>query len=179
MLITLTAAIVNAGFMFFTFLLTLPIIILPANRKCLRVQGWAAVFCAIFTLVIGLVIWFSTLKTRANLSVIWGQQDLTRQSLLQERFNCCGYLDASTPPFVTDSTCPNQLAAIQMQGCAGPFSSFANGYLDVIFTAAFGVVGIDVLMLICVAMLIKRKQELERYRYIDEKVNMGDFRDSK
>lgn len=31
--------------------------------------------------------------------------------------------------------------AANLGGCIGPFSSFANQYLDVIFTAAFGVVG--------------------------------------
>jgi hypothetical protein len=56
-----------------------------------------------------------------------------------------------------------------MIGCVGPFSSFANTYLDLIFTAAFGIVGVDVLLLLCIVMVLKYRAELERYRHIDEK----------
>lgn len=76
---------------------------------------------------------------------------------------------------MTDSTCPNKLIAQQQLGCVGPFSNFANGFLDIIFTAAFGIVGLDVILLLCVAMLIKRREELERYRHIDEKIAFGGF----
>jgi hypothetical protein len=54
-------------------------------------------------------------------------------------------------------------------GCVGPLSSFANTYLDFIFTAAFGIVGVDVLLLLCIATVLKYRTELERYRHIDEK----------
>lgn len=37
------------------------------------------------TLVIGLDVWFSTLKTRANLAVMWSQESPQIQQLLQER----------------------------------------------------------------------------------------------
>lgn len=65
--------------------------------------------------------------------------------------------------------CPDAFSASQKMGCVGPFSNFANTYLDLVFTAAFGIVGIDVLMLLCIAMVLKHRSELERYRHIDEK----------
>jgi hypothetical protein len=74
-----------------------------------------------------------------------------------------------TPPFIINSVCPDSNTASQMIGCVGPFSSFANNYLDLIFTAAFGIVGIDVLLLLCIATVLKYRAELERYRHIDEK----------
>ena len=37
--------------------------------------------------------------------------------------------------------CPNAFIAAQTKGCVGPFSNFANGFLDLIFTAMFGIVG--------------------------------------
>lgn len=37
--------------------------------------------------------------------------------------------------------CTTPLVAAQKQGCVGPFSSFANVFLDFIFTADFGIVG--------------------------------------
>jgi hypothetical protein len=74
---------------------------------------------------------------------------------------------------VQDSTCQNVLVAAQKGGCIGKFSSFANKYLDQIFTAAFGIVGIDVVLVLCVAMVLKYRQEQERYRHIDEKNGLG------
>ena len=57
------------------------------------------------------------------------------------QFNCCGYFDINTPPFVKDNTCTGSLAATKLGPCIGPFSSFANNLLDVVFTAMFGLVG--------------------------------------
>jgi hypothetical protein len=74
-----------------------------------------------------------------------------------------------TPPFIIDSVCPDSFSASQKMGCVGPFSQFANTYLDLIFTAAFGIVGVDVLLLLCVVMVLKFRGELQRYRHIDEK----------
>jgi hypothetical protein len=168
----LAAGVVNAVFVFITFLVSLPALALPTNRGWLKLQGLLVVICSFFTLVLGLFIWFDTLQTRKNLGSLWGEESSEIQSLLQQRFNCCGYLDSSTPPFITDNTCPNSLSASQKMGCVGPFSSFANSWLDLIFTAAFGMVGLDVLLLLCIAMVIKHRGELERYRHIDEKLGM-------
>lgn len=169
----LTAAVVNAIFIFVTFLLSLPALFLPTNRGWLRAQGWLVVFCATFTLGLGLAIWVETLQTRAALSEMWARESPLKQSLLQQRFDCCGYFNSTAPPFIQDSTCINSLVAAQKGGCIGQFSSFANNYLDLIFTAAFGVVGIDAILVLCVAMVLNYRQEQERYRHIDEKNGLG------
>lgn len=170
----LTAGVVNAIFVFATFLLSLPALFLPTNRGWLRAQGWFVVVCATFTLGLGVAIWVETLQTRQNLSALWGRETPQIQSLLQQKFDCCGYVNATTPPFVQDSTCTNALVAAQKGGCIGPFSSFTNKYLDQIFTAAFGIVGVDFILVLCVAMVLKYRMEQERYRHIDEK-NGGGF----
>ncbi|OSS50531.1 hypothetical protein B5807_05145 [Epicoccum nigrum] len=170
----LTAGVVNAIFIFVTFLLSLPALFLPTNRGWLRAQGWLVVICATFTLGLGVAIWFETLQTRQNLSNLWGRESPQIQSLLQQKFDCCGYVNATTPPFVQDATCTNTLVAAQKGGCIAPFSSFTNKYLDQIFTAAFGIVGIDFILVLCVAMVLKYRMEQERYRHIDEK-NGGGF----
>ncbi|KAH8730641.1 tetraspanin [Phaeosphaeriaceae sp. PMI808] len=169
----LTAAVVNAVFVFVTFLLSLPALFLPTNRGWLRTQGWLVVVCATFTLGLGLAIWIETLETRKTLSVLWGREPALIQSLLQQKFDCCGYVNSTTPPFVQDATCLNTLVAAQKGGCIGKFSSFANKYLDRVFTAAFGIVGIDVVLVLCVAMVLKYRMEQERYRHIDEKNGLG------
>jgi hypothetical protein len=47
----------------------------------------------------------------------------------------------NTTDFVTDTTCTSAFVAAEKSSCEGPFSTFANNYLDVLFTAVFGIVG--------------------------------------
>ncbi|KAJ9635460.1 hypothetical protein H2201_003122 [Coniosporium apollinis] len=137
----LTSAIVNSILMFITFLISLLAVLLPNNRGWLRAHGWLVVSCACFTLGLGLSIWFGTLQTRRALGETWAKETSVTQSLLQQRFNCCGYTNSTTPPFVQDETCNDSVIAAQKGGCITPFSDFANSYLDLIFTTAFGIVG--------------------------------------
>ncbi|KAF2762395.1 hypothetical protein EJ05DRAFT_134 [Pseudovirgaria hyperparasitica] len=169
----LTAGIVNAILIIFTFLVTLPAFFVPTNRFWLKLHGWLVVICAIFTLGLGLAIWFETLRTRSKLSTIWSNQAPLVQSLLQERFDCCGYTNSTVPPFLQDNTCQNSLVAAQKGGCVSPFSANANGFLDIIFTALFGMVGLDVLLILCVAMVNRWRIEQQRYKHIDEKNRDG------
>jgi hypothetical protein len=139
------------------------------HRSILRFHGYAVVFCALFTMSIGLVIWFDTLKTRSNMGALWARQTPHVQSLLQQKFQCCGYLSATSPPFILDNTCTNSLVAASLQGCVTPFSNFANIYLDVVFTALFGIAALDVMLLLSVASLFKDRKERERFKLIDAK----------
>jgi hypothetical protein len=56
-----------------------------------------------------------------------------------KQLGCCGYIN--TTDFVTDTTCTSAFVAAGKSSCVGPFSTIANNYLDVLFTAAFGIVG--------------------------------------
>lgn len=87
-LTTYPAGVVNAIFVFVTFLLSLPALFLPTNRGWLRTQGWLVVICATFTLGLGIAIWVETLQTRTNLSVLWGRETPLIQSLLQQKVSC-------------------------------------------------------------------------------------------
>ena len=78
------AAVGNAVMIFVTFLISVPAIIMPMTRGWLKLHGYMVVVCALFTLVLGLDIWFDTLKTRSNLNVIWNKQPNSTQSLLQQ-----------------------------------------------------------------------------------------------
>jgi hypothetical protein len=59
------------------------------------------------------------------------------------QLKCCGYMNSTSPPFVVDTTCTNSLVAENLGGCVGPFSTFANNFLDLVFTGAFGIVGMS------------------------------------
>ncbi|KAH8601267.1 hypothetical protein B0O99DRAFT_252827 [Bisporella sp. PMI_857] len=169
------AAIGNAVLIFITFLASVPAMVIPSTRGWLKLHGYMTTICALFTMILGLSIWFQTLKTRTNLFTIWLAQTAETQSLLQQEFNCCGYMNATTPPFIVDTTCRNSLVAANLGGCVGPFSSFANNFLDMVFTGAFGIVGVDVILIIMTAILLKDRKEKERYRHIDEKNGTGAF----
>lgn len=79
------AGVVNAVFIFVTFLLSLPALFLPTNRGWLRTQGWLVVVCATFTLGLGLAVWVDTLQTRAELNEIWQRESPLIRSLLQQK----------------------------------------------------------------------------------------------
>ncbi|KAI9659684.1 MAG: phospholipid scramblase 1 [Trizodia sp. TS-e1964] len=81
----LSATLANAVMIFLTFVISLPALAMPTNRAWLRLHGFLVVFSALFTLVIGLVVWHMTLQTRANLSVMWDAQPAQIQSFLQQK----------------------------------------------------------------------------------------------
>ncbi|KAL0937708.1 tetraspanin [Colletotrichum truncatum] len=170
----LTAGIVNAVFIFVTFLFTIPGIITP-TRGWLKVSGYLVTFCGLFSLVLGTYLWVLTLTTKADFGKLWVTADPNVQELMQTAFKCCGYFNSTSPAFITDIQCPSPAAAALQRGCAAPITSFANVFVDNIFTAVFGMVGIDALLVVCTAMLVKDRKERERYRHIDEKSGYRGF----
>ncbi|KAI1379663.1 hypothetical protein F4677DRAFT_441870 [Hypoxylon crocopeplum] len=163
-----TAGIVNAVFVFVTFLATIPALA-TSNRSWLKLAAYLVVIDAVFTMAIGVDLWIITLKMKDEFHQIWTSQPAQVQDLMQTAFSCCGFLNSSSPAFVTDSTCPSPAAAALMRGCSAPLTSFGNTFVDNIFTAVFGMVGIDTLLIMAIACLLKDRKERERFRYIDEK----------
>lgn len=163
----LTASMVNSGLMFLSFIISVPALFRKQNIVLLQIHAWMIVAAALFTLSIGLEIWFSTLQTRRNLTPIWNRQSTFVQSMLQFKFKCCGYDDTNV--FIQDGTCPNVADATRHGGCIGPFSVFANKFLDIVFTTFFGFVAVDMLVLLSVLCVIKERKEQIRYQLIDEK----------
>ncbi|KAI3397348.1 hypothetical protein diail_11006 [Diaporthe ilicicola] len=170
----LTAGIVNGVMVFVTFAFTLPAIAIP-TRGWLKLSGYMLVVNAIFSVVLGLYLWILTLQTKEALSPLWNQQTPHVQDLMQTTFACCGFFNSTSPAFVTDPTCPSPAAAALMRGCAAPLSSFANVFVDNIFTAVFGMAGIDGVLILATACLLKDRKERERFRYIDSKTQPSTF----
>lgn len=96
-------------------------------------------------------------------------EKLTR-SFKHVQFACCGYFNSTSPAFVTDATCPSPAAAALMRGCAAPIASFVNIFVDDLFTGVFGMAGVDLVLLLATACLLKDRKERARFRYIDAKV---------
>ncbi|CAM1502095.1 Fc.00g040790.m01.CDS01 [Cosmosporella sp. VM-42] len=170
----LTAGIVNAAFILVVFVATLPGLFMP-TRGILKAGGYMVTFCGIFTMCVGVFLWVMTLRIKEEFSSIYIAQEPSVQGLIQTTFECCGYFNSTTPAFVTDITCPSPAAAALLRGCATYISSFANIYIDSIFTAVFGIVGIDAVFVLCIACLLKERKEKERYHHIDEKSGFRQF----
>ncbi|KAK4649477.1 uncharacterized protein QC761_119270 [Podospora bellae-mahoneyi] len=168
----LTAGIVNAVFIFLTFMVTLPGLA-TQSRGWLKLGAYMTTFCGLFSMILGLFLWILTLKTREDFAPLYWAQPANVQQLMQAEFNCCGYFNSTSPAFVTDATCSSPAAAALVRGCATPITSFANIFLDNIFTAMFGMVGIDFVFVMATACLLKDRKERERFRHIDEKSGYG------
>lgn len=83
-LIYFEAAVGNAVVVFVTFLISIPAMVMPMTRGWLKFHGYMTVVCALYTMILGLIIWFETLKTRKNLAQVWLAQPASSQSLLQQ-----------------------------------------------------------------------------------------------
>lgn len=167
----LTASMVNSVIMLTTFLLSVPAFFMRRNRTYLKLHAWGIVVAALLTLAIGIDIWYSTLQTKKNLAPIWNAQTPAIQTMLQQKFQCCGYSNPAL--FVKDQTCVTAATAARLGPCITPFGVFANRFLDVVFTTFFGFVAVDAMLLLAALCLIKDRKEKERYRLIDEKVGFG------
>lgn len=167
------ASMINAIVMAIGFLVSLPPIIMKRNLVFLNLHAWIVTISALFTLGIGLEIWYSTLQTRANLAPMWAAEPQNVQSLLQQKFQCCGY-DTSAV-FVKDQTCPSAATAAAMGPCVTAFSTFANQFLDIVFTTFFGFCAVDMMLLLSALCLIKDRKERARYRLIDQKIGYRGF----
>lgn len=168
----LVVGIVNAIFVLVTFLFTVPAMAL-VKRSLLKISGYMITVCAVFSLAVGLYLWIMTLQLKETFLPVYEDQDSSVQSLVQVSFQCCGYLNSTTPAFVTDSACPSPAAAALLRGCSTNMASFANAFVTDLFTAIFGMVGIDALLILAIACLLKERKEIERYYIIDQKRNYG------
>ncbi|KAI5867791.1 hypothetical protein GGS23DRAFT_593070 [Durotheca rogersii] len=163
-----TAGIVNAIFTFVAFAATLPALA-TNNRSWLKLAAYLIVVDAVFTMGIGVDLWIVTLKMKERFFSIWISQPPAVQELMQASFQCCGFFNSTSPAFVTNPTCPSPADAALMRGCAAPLTSFGSTFVDNIFTAVFGMVGIDTLLIMAIACVLKDRKERERFRHIDEK----------
>lgn len=80
-----SGGLINAALIFATFLFSVPGLLLATNKIWLKIHSWMVVACGTVTLIIGLEIWFQTLRTRQNLQSHWLQESQDRHSLLQQK----------------------------------------------------------------------------------------------
>ncbi len=76
------AGIVNSVFVFVSFLVTLPGLA-TSSRKWIKLAGYMAVVCAMFTMILGLYVWILTLKARGDFAPLFAAQSDQIKSLMQ------------------------------------------------------------------------------------------------
>ncbi|KAG5985922.1 hypothetical protein E4U54_005742 [Claviceps lovelessii] len=170
----LAAGIINGALVITTTAFVLLGLVSPV-RGWLNVSGYLVSLCGLFSLCLGVYLWVMTLRLKESFLDTYLVLRPEEQSLIQQSFQCCGYYNAATPAFVTDSFCSSPAAAALMRGCGSAISNYGNQFIDYFFTALFGMVGLDAVLFLSIACLLKDRKERERYRHIDEKSGFRTF----
>ncbi|KAG6006601.1 hypothetical protein E4U21_006823 [Claviceps maximensis] len=170
----LTAGIVNGGLVLTTAAFVVLGLLSPV-RTWLKMGGYLVTLCGVFSLCLGVYLWIMTLRFKDSFQNTYLGLKPETQSLIQQTFQCCGYHNATTPAFITDSFCSSPAAAALARGCGSAVSSYANIFIDYFFTSLFGIVGLDAVLILSIACLLKDRKERERYRHIDEKSGFRTF----
>ncbi|KAI6782521.1 uncharacterized protein J7T54_001378 [Emericellopsis cladophorae] len=165
----LDAGIANGVFILIASVFSLPGLLMQSTRGWLKLYGYMVTVCGLFTMCLGVYLWIMTLKIGEGFQSVYEELDPDLQSLIQTDFQCCGYINSTTPAFVTDPVCPSPAAAALLRGCQAAVSSFANTFLDKFFTAVFGVVGLDTVSVLATAALSKDRKDKQWYRRLDSK----------
>ncbi|KAG6139257.1 hypothetical protein E4U24_007390 [Claviceps purpurea] len=171
----LAAGFANGGLVLAASVVVLLGVVFAGRRRWLQMGGYLVIVCGVYSLCLGVYLWVMTLKLKRNFFGTYLGLRPSEQALVQESFQCCGYYNATTPAFVTDAFCSSPAAAALIHGCGAGISSYGNLHIGNFFTALFGMVGVDAVLILSIACLLKDRKERERYRHIDEKSGFRTF----
>ncbi len=168
---------------------------MSTSRGWLHIHSWSVFIASISLLAVGLKIWTITLNEKNNVFNAFNQTSALTIQALEERvrtplmlqtytivqFNCCGFFNSTSPPFViSPNACPDEAVAATRRGCVIPLQPYADLYLDRfcrvfnpangrLFSTLFGFVGIGTCAILSGAMLLKARTTEARYVRIAEK----------
>ncbi|KAF8803605.1 tetraspanin Pls1 family [Phlegmacium glaucopus] len=137
--------------------------------------NYALLVDAIGILVIGTFIWFSTLQERVNFHKLWADASPAVRIALQDKFECCGFLNGTDLAQVGGSFCRSQnfisgLASdVSSNFCVSPITDFADVTLNNVFSTIYGYMAIVLCLLLASLCVINKRQEAERFKKIDAK----------
>ena len=145
-------------------------LIMPTSRRWLYAHGWVVTGACVALLVVGLKIWYITLDEKNNLLAAWVNTSPNTIQAVEEKFNCCGFFNSTSPPFViSPNACPTIDIAATRTGCVLSLQPYADLFLDRLFTTLFGFVGIGTCAILAGAMLVNARTTEARYVRIAEK----------
>lgn len=140
----------------------------------LVILNWFLIMDAIGVLVIGTFVWFYTLRERAEFHALWIQQTSNNRIALQDKFQCCGYFNASDHSEVGGQFCANTTFVQNVTSfCVGPITSFADTSLNDLFTSVYGFMAVIMALFLTTVCVINKRLEDERFKKIDAKRGRG------
>ncbi|KAI0005853.1 tetraspanin [Russula compacta] len=141
----------------------------------LVVLNWVLIADAIIVLSVGTIVWFYTLRERAEFHTQYAKLQPSQRVTIQDKFSCCGYFDASdlielNGNFCQNATFVNSLNTSDLSNfCVTPITAYADTSLNDVFTTTYGFMAAIIGLFLSSLCVIKVRQEIERFRRIDAK----------
>jgi len=141
----------------------------------LIVLNWVLIADAIFVLVVGSVVWFFTLRERAEFHTEYAKLLPSQRITIQDMFSCCGYFNATDLIEIGGSFCQNSTFAnalnttVTSNFCVTPITHRADVDLNHVFSTTYGFMAGIIGLFLTSLCVIKVRQEFERFRRIDAK----------
>jgi len=135
----------------------------------LRVLNWALVLDSLAVLAIGSIIWFYSLREPANYQKVWLQQSSNIQIALQDKFQCCGYFNATNIAFGGSFCGTDNATASAHIGCELILVPQADYALNNMFTSIYGFMAVTISLILASLCHINERIQEDRFRRIDEK----------
>ncbi|KAF7295256.1 hypothetical protein MIND_01064600 [Mycena indigotica] len=144
------------------------------------ILNYVLIIDSIIVLVVGTMIWFFSLRQRAEFHTRWSALPAVDRITLQDQLKCCGYFNATDTEvggnFCVSQDFANRLATnVTTNFCVSPITKFTDYTLENTFTTIYGYMSIVLSLLICSLCVIKKRQEEERFKRIDAKRGGGGF----
>jgi hypothetical protein len=167
----LTAGLALGVALLITFAISISAIIQPNHVTIgLVILNWALVLDAIGIVTIGTFVWIYTLQERNEFQRIFHALTTDQRIQLQDQLRCCGYFNGTdgeiggsfclTPTFAQLNTTVN---------CVTPITAFADSSLNNVFTTVYGFMAIVICLMLASMCVIRKRQEIERFKKIDAK----------
>ncbi|KAI9509969.1 tetraspanin Pls1 family [Russula earlei] len=141
----------------------------------LVILNWVLLADAVMVLVVGTIIWFFSLRERAEFHTGYAKLQPSQRITIQDQFSCCGYFNASDLLEIGGSFCQNTTFAnslnttITNNFCVTPITNHVDTSLNDVFSTTYGFMAGIIGLFLSSLCVIKVRQEFERFRRIDAK----------
>ncbi|KAF7338628.1 25S rRNA adenine-N(1) methyltransferase [Mycena venus] len=177
----LTAGLVLGIVLAVTFLVSLGAVV-QRNHVTIGfvILNWFLIVDAILVTVVGSIIWFFSLRQRAEMQKKWTALSPADRITIQDQHHCCGYFSANDSEiggtFCANTTFTQSLNLnpnITTNFCVTPITLFTDYTLENTFTTVskpiYGFMAVVLSLLVASLCVIKKRQEEERFKKIDAK----------
>jgi len=139
------------------------------------ILNWVLIADAVIVLVVGTIMWFYSLRERADFHGKYATLQPSQRITVQDMFNCCGYFNSSDLVEIGGSFCQNSTFAnalnttVLSNFCVSPITASADRSFNLTFSTIYGFMAGIIGLFLSSLCVIKVRQEIERFRRIDAK----------